>query len=312
MAARGKWSSIRRRPGQTKGSIGSVFKPSGEVRRWIVKLGAPLIGSFPFKDRVMIRDYVQAVEALGFTHLFADEILLSREYVYHETLTLFAYLAGVTEKIRFVTGIMVLPKRQTLLVAKQAAEVAFLSDGRLRLGVGVGWNKAEFDVLGIDYRARGKIMDEQIRILKTLWSGSHVDISGEYHQLADFTLQLPLQDRGIPIWIGGTADAVLRRAARLADGWIADEAVAGEIGQVISRLRSYLAEYGRDDGPFRFIKYLSAGRIPEKRWGSLIRDWQMMGITHVVFLPSGPWDELTGLDSLISLMGRFLQETENR
>ena len=275
-----------------------------------MKLCAPFLGSFRITDPILIRDYAQAVEGMGFTHLFADEILLDRDpdQLYHETLTLFAYLAAVTEKLRLVTGIMVLPKRQTLLVARQAAEVHFLSGGRLRLGVGVGWNRPEFEALGIDFRTRGRRIEEQIRVLKGLWTDGRIDFRGDFHRLKDFAIHLPPDQRPIPIWVGGTAEAVLRRAARLADGWIADESVAGEIEQVIGRLWGYLDQAGRDRAGFRLVKYLTAGRVPRLQWGDLLRKWEQMGITHTVLLPSPVKDGNHTLRALTAPLRVFLQE----
>jgi probable F420-dependent oxidoreductase len=275
-----------------------------------MKLCAPFLGAFHIKDPFLMRDYVQAVEGMGFTHLFADEILLDRDpdRLYHETMTLFAYLAAVTEKIRLVTGIMVLPKRQTLLLARQAAEVDFLSGGRLRLGVGVGWNQLEFESLGIDFRTRGKRIEEQIQVLNQLWMNGSADLSGEFHRLTDFEVHLPPHRRPIPIWVGGTADSVLRRAARMADGWIADESVADKIGQVLDRLRSYLDQEGRNLEGFRLVKYLLATQHPRSQWGHRVREWEQLGITHTVLLPSVEKDGNRDLEALLTPLQVFLQE----
>ena len=157
-----------------------------------MKFGAPFLGAFSLKDPIMIRDYVQTVEELGYSHLFADEILLNDDpgSIYHESLSLFAYLSGLTEKIIFATGIMVLPKRQTLMVARQAAETDILSGGRLRLGVGVGWRQQEFESLGVDFHTRGRLIEEQIILLKELWTKDKVNFNGTYHTLKDMGINL--------------------------------------------------------------------------------------------------------------------------
>ncbi len=263
-----------------------------------MKFAAPFLGAFAIKDPISIRDYVQAVEGLGFSHLFADELLLNDDpgNIYHESLSLFAYLSAVTDNIIFVTGIMVLPKRQTLLVARQAAEVDVLSNGRLRLGVGVGWNEREFEALGIDFRSRGRIIEEQIALLRQLWTKERVDFNGEYHRLQNIGINLLPVQKPIPIWIGGTADVVLRRAARMAEGWIADESISSELDLIIEKLLEYLNEYGREKQDLKIIKYLQTGRVPRSEWGTRINTWEKMGVTHTVILPSTGWDKGRNLE----------------
>ncbi len=276
-----------------------------------MKFGAPFLGAFALKDPIFIRDYVQAAEGLGFSHLFADEILLNDDpgQIYHESLSLFAYLSGLTEKIVFVTGIMVLPKRQTLLVARQAAGVDVLSNGRLRLGVGVGWNEREFAALGIDFKTRGRRIEEQIELLQQLWTKKKVDFSGDYHHLQDTGINLLPVQQPIPIWIGGTADVVLRRAARMAEGWIADESISGELEMILNKVWEYLDEYGRDKQVFRVIKYLQTGRVPRSEWRKCINAWEKMGVTHTVILNSSGWSENKNLDSLLEELQFLAKET---
>ena len=275
-----------------------------------MKFGAPFLGVFALKDPSLIRDYVQAVEGLGFSHLFADEILLNNDsgQIYHESLTLFAYLSGLTEKIIFVPGIMVLPKRQTLLVARQAAEVDVLSNGRLRLGIGVGWNQREFEALGIEFKTRGKLIEEQITLLRQLWTKEKVNFDGEYHHLQDIGINLLPVQQPIPIWIGGTADVVLRRAARLVDGWIVDESVSSELEMILRKIWRYLDENERDRQTFKVIKYLQTGRVPRSEWRSRINAWEKMGITHTVILSSSGWGENSNLDGRLEDLRFFAGE----
>ncbi len=228
--------------------------------------------------------------------------------IYHESLTLFAYLSGLTEKIIFVTGIMVLPKRQTLLVARQAAEVDVLSNGRLRLGVGVGWKEQEFEALGIDFRSRGRLIEEQINLLKELWTSKRVDFSGKYHHLENIGINLLPVQQPIPIWIGGTADVVLRRAARMAEGWIADEAISSELDLIIEKLWGYLDEYGRDKQDFKIIKYLQTGQVPSSEWSARINAWEKIGITHTVIIPSTGWGKNRNLDDHLEDLLFFAKE----
>ena len=188
-----------------------------------------------------LRDYIQAAEDLGYAHVrILDHVLgavpekhpevpqfpYTHESYIHEPFTLMAYLAAVTKKIGLTTGILILPQRQTALVAKQAAEVDVLSGGRVRLGIGVGWNSVEYEALGVDFATRGSRCDEQIEVLRQLWTENVIDFHGKYHDITHAGINpLPVQ-RPIPIWIGagrGTAptppNAAIRRIGRLADGY---------------------------------------------------------------------------------------------
>ena len=207
-------------------------------------------------DPAVIRDYAQATEELGYTHLLVYDHVLGASIehrqdwsgpytdksMFHEPFVLFGYLGAITSKLEFVMGVLVLPQRQTALVAKQAAEVDVLTGGRLRLGVGVGWNYVEFEALGKDFNNRGKRIEEQIAILRALWTQPVVDFKGEWEQIPEAGLNpLPVQ-RPIPIWIGGTADVVLKRTARLGDGWFPMMPPNDAARIMIERLRSYAEE----------------------------------------------------------------------
>ena len=185
-------------------------------------------------DPVGCRDFAQAAEGLGFDGLMTYDHVLGAdtsvrpdwsgwyqmEDLFHEPFVLFGHLAAVTERIRFVTGILILPQRQTALVAKQAAEVDVLSGGRMTLGIGVGWNDVEFEALGENFRDRGRRCEEQIALMRRLWTEESVDFEGKWHRVSAAGINpLPVQ-RPIPVWIGGAADPVLRRAARIGEGWL--------------------------------------------------------------------------------------------
>lgn len=184
------------------------------------------------QDPAVIRDYAQAVESMGFTHLLAFDSVVGAnpdrpggwdspytyQHAFHEPFVLFGFCAAVTRRIELVTGVIILPQRQTALVAKQAAEVDVLSGGRLRLGIGVGWNTVEFEALGEYFGNRGKRVEEQLEVMRRLWTQELVTFEGQWHRVPDAGIRpLPVQ-RPIPIWMGGDSDAVIRRAARLADG----------------------------------------------------------------------------------------------
>lgn len=185
------------------------------------------------EDPIAIRDFVQAVEGLGFDHLVAYDHVLGAsratrpdwygpydsDDAFFEPFTLFSFLAGVTERIELVSGIFILPQRQTVLFAKQAASADVLCGGRLRLGVSIGWNPVEYEALGVDFRTRAKLMEDQIAVLRRLWTEPTLTLDTEYHKITDAGLKpLPVQ-RPIPLWIGGAAEAALDRAARIGDGW---------------------------------------------------------------------------------------------
>jgi len=275
-----------------------------------MKFGAPFLGAFSLKDPIMIRDYVQTIESLGFSHLFTDEILLNDDpgCMYHESLTLFAYLSGLTKKIVFATGVIILPMRQTIIVARQAAEVDVLSNGRLRLGVGVGWNQKEFEAFGVDFHTRGRLIEEQIVLLKELWKKEKVNFNGTYHTLKDTGINLLPVQRSIPIWMGGVADKVIRRAAQLADGWIADEAISDDLDLFIKKLWSYLDEYGKEKRDFKIIKYLQTGKIPRSDWVARLGAWEKLGVTHTVVIPSGGWGKENDLTRHMEDLQSFAEE----
>jgi probable F420-dependent oxidoreductase len=184
-------------------------------------------------DPALVRRYATRAEELGFEHLLTYEHVLGTdperpdwegpfdaEDPFHEPFTLFSHLASVTDELNFVTGILILPQRQTALVAKQAAEVDRLSGGRLRLGVGLGWNQPEYRALGESFSDRGRRIEEQITVMNKLWSEDIVDFDGTFHTIDRMGLK-PKPDGGtIPIWMGGSADPVLDRIARMAEGWL--------------------------------------------------------------------------------------------
>src|SRR5450755_2590226 len=185
-------------------------------------------------DADAVRRIGKAVEDLGFDHLLAYDHVLGAVHggrrppligpytendPFHDPFVLFAYLAGITQRIGFATGVLVLPQRQTALVARQAADVDLLSGGRLRLGVGVGWNHVEYEALGQDFGTRGARQEEQIELLRRLFTEPVVDFSGRFDRV-DRAALVPKPTRSIPIWLGGSSEAAFDRAARLADGFI--------------------------------------------------------------------------------------------
>ncbi|MBX6343201.1 MAG: LLM class F420-dependent oxidoreductase, partial [Thermomicrobiaceae bacterium] len=231
-------------------------------------------------DPVVLRDYAQTAEGLGYTHLLAyDHVVgvdVSRRpgwtgsYTskdqFHEPLVFFGYLAAVTTTLELVTGVIILPQRQTALVAKQAAEVDVLSGGRLRLGVGVGWNEAEYVALNQDFHTRGRREEEQVEVLRLLWTQEIVDYQGRWHTLPGVGINpLPVQ-RPIPIWLGGRSDAAYRRIARIADGWMPQFPPEPEGVAIVETVRRYTREAGRDPDALGMEARLTLGNKTPERW----------------------------------------------
>ncbi len=252
-------------------------------------------------DMGAVRAYAETAEALGFTHILAYDHILGANperpggwqgpYTYRhpfqEPLVLFSYLAGLTQTLEFVTGIIILPQRQTALFAKQAATLDVLSGGRLRVGVGLGWNQVEYTAQNEDFHTRGKRMDEQIAVLRRLWSEPLVDFHGQYHIIPDAGLNpLPIQ-RPIPLWFGGSAPAALRRAARLGDGWMPNARTAADARPALEQIDGYLREAGRSREGFGVEARMPYGDGDASVWGQVIADWQSAGATHISFNTMG-------------------------
>ena len=267
----------------------------------MMKFGAVFPQTQLGDDPIAIRDFVQAAEGLGYHHLLAYDHVLGANpqrggwqagnpYTYkdmfHEPLTLFAYLAGLTETIGLMTGVLILPQRQTALVAKQAAQVDVLSGGRLRLGVGIGWNAVEYTSLGCDFRTRGARIEEQIAVLRALWTRDLVTFDGRFDQIDDAGINpLPIQ-RPIPIWIGGTADVVLRRAARMSDGWVAHSWPPSEAQKLTERYWALAEDYGRRDVVGLHTRLITEG-LPEGEWEAYVQGWERLGATELAVYPHG-------------------------
>jgi probable F420-dependent oxidoreductase len=243
-----------------------------------------------------IRDYAQAVEAMGYTHILAFDHVLGANperpggwkgpytyrHAFHEPFVLFGFLAAVTRRVELVTGILILPQRQTALVAKQAAAVDVLSNGRLRLGVAVGWNPVEFEALGEDFHTRGRRIEEQIEVLRALWTRDLVTHEGTWHRVPDAGINpLPVQ-RPIPVWMGGESEPVLRRAARLADGWLPHFRPGPQSQTIVDRLHAMVREAGRNPAAFGIEGRLTISQVPEAQWATELTAWRAMrGITHL-------------------------------
>jgi probable F420-dependent oxidoreductase len=249
------------------------------------------------RDPHAIRDYAQAAEQLGFDYLCAYEHVLganidrpdrargrwpyTQHSAFHEPFVMMGYLAAVTTSIELATSILILPQRQTVLVAKQAAEVDVLTGGRLRLGVGLGWNAVEYEALGMDFHKRGRYLEEQVAVLRALWTRELVTFDGQWHRIDDAGLNpLPVQ-RPIPIWMGGAADPVLRRIGRIGDGWILSGRPGEDTADKMGRIRQHAREAGRDPSEVGLQgAVLVRGGDPDQ-WQQDVAAWQQAGATHV-------------------------------
>jgi probable F420-dependent oxidoreductase len=242
-----------------------------------------------------LREYVQAVEAAGFHHLLVYDHVLganperpggwqgpyTHQTPFHEPFVLFGYMAALTTRLEFVTGVLILPQRETALVAKQAAELDVLSNGRFRLGVGIGWNEVEYVALNQDFHVRGRRIEEQVDVLRQLWTQELVTYQGRWHTIPDAGLNpLPVQ-RPIPIWFGGHADAVLQRIARLGDGWFPNYRTAASAQPSLDKLAHYLAENGRSTADIGIEARIAYGNGRADEWQQTIADWQAAGATHI-------------------------------
>ncbi len=283
-----------------------------------MQLGAILPQTEIGNDPDVIRTYAQAVEAMGYRHVLVYDHVLgagtatrpdwrgpyTSESPFHEPFVLFGYLAGCTRTLELVTGVIILPQRQTALVAKQAAEVDVLSRGRLRLGVGVGWNPVEYEALGEDFHTRGRRCDEQIEVLRRLWTQPTITYRGRWHTITDAGINpLPVQ-RPIPIWIGGESPAAMRRAARLGDGWFPQSQRPLEDGTVerIAQLQALLREAGRDPATFGIEARLTVSRVPAAQWSSYAATWRQLGASHLSVNTMGLG--LASIDEHLALLQR--------
>ncbi len=207
-------------------------------------------------DPEAVRRYATAAEELGYDHLLVYDHVLGAVHAdrqpplrgpydeddpFHDPFVMLSHVAALTERIELVTGVIILPQRQTVLVARQAADVDLLSGGRLRLGVGVGWNHVEYDALGEDFATRGARANEQIPQLRQLWSGEVVSYDGAFDQV-DRARLVPAPKRQIPVWVGGFGEAAYRRGARLGDGFI----FAGDVGRIVDGWRSVRGHLERE------------------------------------------------------------------
>jgi probable F420-dependent oxidoreductase len=242
-----------------------------------------------------VRAYGQGVEALGFSHLLAYDHVLGADpavhapwhgpydlaTTFHEPFVMFGYLAGVTTAIELVTGIIILPQRQTALVAKQAAEVDLLAGGRFRLGVGLGWNAVEYEALGQRFDKRGRRLSEQVGLLRRLWTEASVTHAGEFDTITGAGLAPAPVQRPIPVWIGGSSDAAYRRIGRLADGWFPQLRPGDDLDRAVGLIAEAAGHVGRDPGKLGMEGRVRWDPSDPARFARQLDKWRHAGATHV-------------------------------
>lgn len=279
-------------------------------------------------DPGAVRQYTQAVEAMGFTHILAYDHVLGAntasrpgwnkpyrlESQFHDPFLLFTYMSAISQKLGFVTGILILSQRQTALVAKQAACLDVLCNGRFRLGIGTGWNDLEYEALGVPYAGRGKRIEEQVDVLRKLWSNAAVTFKGDYHTIPDVGLNpLPVQ-KPIPVWFGGGTDrpqfgnqpaseTVMRRIARMGDGWIPQFGPNARGRELIAQMHGFMKEYGRDPKQLGIEARFSASGKNRDGWADEIAFWRKSGVSHVAV--NTMLDGLRGVDQHLKRLEEF-------
>lgn len=246
-------------------------------------------------DPIAIRDFVQAVEGMGYDCLHVPDMVIGANPArpggirgrynfkssHHESFVLLGYVAGLTTSLELATGVLVLPQRPAVLVAKQAAEIDVLSGGRLRLGVGVGETDLEMQALGYDFRDRGKRIEEQVTVLRELWTKPLVTFEGDYHKIDDMGINPMPKQRPIPIWFGGDADVVIHRMARLGDGWMLNRTYPEDARPMIKKLRDYLEEERRNPDEFGIDIRVNLSKHPQGTWAKLVARWRDLGVTYI-------------------------------
>ena len=248
-------------------------------------------------DPAKIRDWAQAAEDLGFAYIeVPDHVfgakgrdgwtpLYDETDPFHETFTTLTFLAAVTKTIKLSSGVLILPQRQTGVVAKQAAEVDILSEGRLRLGIGVGWNHVEYASLDTDWQTRGARQAEQVEVLRKLWTEDLVTYSGRFHNLHEVNIVPSPVQRPIPIWFGGSSDAVVKRAAEIGDGWMPIIQPDQQASEKLADLRGHLQEFGRDPSKFGLEAWLRMDSADPQNWAESADGWRRLGAQMVMLYP---------------------------
>jgi probable F420-dependent oxidoreductase len=246
-------------------------------------------------DAATVREYAQTMESMGYDFIEAPDHVLGvnaasrpgwdrndNEDLFHDPFVLFGFLAGCTSRIGFSTGVLILPQRQTVLVAKQAASLDVLCGGRFRLGIGVGWNEVEYVGLNENFKNRGRRSEEQVQVMQALWASKHVDFRGRYHTIEDAGINPRPPSARVPVWYGGHHDATLPRIASWGDGWMPNAYQPDDTALAIfEKLRSLTREAGRDPSAVGIEVWTSCGSGTPADWAKEVAFWKRAGATHI-------------------------------
>ncbi|NKB57794.1 MAG: TIGR03619 family F420-dependent LLM class oxidoreductase [Alphaproteobacteria bacterium] len=275
------------------------------------------------KDPRAIRDWAMAVEELGYDYIDVPDHVLGVDRqsrpdfegpydisdAFHETFVTLGYLAAITERVRLRSAVLILPQRQTALVAKQAAEVDVLSGGRFDLGVGVGWNSVEYEALNEDWKTRGSHQTEQLEAMQRLWTNDVVNYNGKFHNFNGIGLNPRPIQQPIPIWFGGSADATLRRAVRYGAGWIPLGKPDVDAVSRLTALCGYLEAAGRDPDGFGIECWIRTTRRDPDSWARAANAWRDIGATDVTLYTSGT--DIETVADQIDALRAFKERSEN-
>ena len=268
-------------------------------------------------DPQAIKDYAQGVEELGITHLLIYDHVLGadrnrpggfegpydKDVAFHEPFTTFAFIAAVTKNLDMITTVMILPQRQTVLVAKQAAELAILSNNRFKLGIGVGWNAVEYVGLNENFKNRGKRQAEQVELMRLLWESEVLEYKGDYHHIDKASLN-PRPSENVPIWFGGGAPQLIERCADLGDGWIPLMGPNEAARNALQEIRAKREAKGLDWNNFGVQAQAQyAGGGPD-RWNKHAEKWRDLGASHLAVATHNA--EPTNVDGHLSRIKEYM------
>tara|TARA_Y100001934_G_C12331145_1_gene765144 strand:+ start:876 stop:1736 length:861 start_codon:yes stop_codon:yes gene_type:complete len=245
-------------------------------------------------DPQAIKDYAQGVEELGVTHLLIYDHVLGadrdrpggfegpydKDVAFHEPFTTFAFIAAVTKKLDMITTVMILPQRQTVLVAKQAAELAILSNNRFKLGIGVGWNTVEYTGLNENFKNRGKRQEEQVELMRLLWESEVLEYKGDYHHIDKASIN-PRPSKSVPIWFGGGAPQLIERCADLGDGWIPLMGPNEAARKTLAAIKEKRKSKGLDWDNFGVQAQAQYAGGDAERWNKHAEKWRNLGASHL-------------------------------